>query len=291
MDGVATPPPTIGRTEILVGVVVVAVVAALVIVGVLVATGILFPLPREAASPAQVHSHAATVGAGPATTAPAVDAPAGSVIFLFVEYVNSQIGGGAISSVEDSEADLYTPVASTGFMANHTEVLYLADVASARPALRVTVTLSGGITLQGCSVAVVDVVGASGDLPTEFRVASQVSATAGVSMVAARSGDLLLLGVGGREYAAPFSAGPGETLLDTGGAVAGPFTDGVGFATLSTLATVGDAFVGAELNTSGVWNAILVEVPRVGAPGTAPAGGLLPEFLLRSDLPPGAGSV
>jgi hypothetical protein len=225
------------------------------------ADGSMFAIATSLTSTVSVHSHAWAISTGPTTTTPAVSVPARSAAFVFVAYVNSLIGGGGISSISDTSHDSYHVVASTGFAKNHTEVLFVANDIRASAHLRVSVSFSGGATPQGGSVALIDVVGQSKTHAVDvvFKE-SGFGPQAAVGIVTNRTGDLFLLGVSGRQYDSPFAAGPHEHLIDTGGAIAGPFTDGIGFGTFSSAHRSGTFALSAMLNHPSYWNVIGVGI-------------------------------
>jgi len=209
---------------------------------------------------------------GGSTTTPAVSVLAESAVYVFVGYVNPEIGGGVISSITDTAGDTYALVASTGLALNHTEDLYVAGPASQTATLRVSVTFSGGATTMGGSVAVVDVAGSG--VPTVDAVSthSGVGGTASVAMLTNHSSDFLLLGVSGQWKDSPFAPATGETLLDTGGNTTGPFEDGMGFGTFSASEVGTSAELSASLANPAVWNAIAVGILAVALPAGAGAG-------------------
>ena len=210
--------------------------------------------------------------AGGTTTTPAVSVLAGSAVYVFVGYVNSEIGGGYASSITDTAGDSYALVTSTGYAQNHTEDLYVAEPILQNTTLNVSVSFSGGVTRMGGSVAVVDVTGSGITTVDGIDTASGVGQVAAAGVVNVHANDLLLLGVSGQQKDAPFVAASGETLLDTGDNTAGPFEDGMGFGTFSASETGNVTALSAQLNNSAVWNAIGVGIFVTPHPTAAPAG-------------------
>ncbi len=212
--------------------------------------------PTGSIGPVSVYSHTWAVNSGPTTTTPSMSVLAGSVVFLFVGYVNGEIGGGYITSISDTAGDSYSIITSTGYAQNHTEDLYASEPVSQNTTLNVSVSFSGGVTTMGGSVAAVDVAGTG--TPTVDGVYSEsgVGGTSSVGVLTNTSNDLLLLGASGQWKDAPFTPATGETLLDTGGNTAGPFEDGMGFGTFSASEVGTSAVLSAQLNNSAVWNAI-----------------------------------
>jgi hypothetical protein len=197
---------------------------------------------------------------------------AGSVVYLFVGYVNAEIGGGYVTSISDTAGDTYSIVTSTGYAQNHTEDLYISEPVPQNTTLTVSVSFYGGATTMGGSVAAVDVAGTG--TPTVDGVYSEsgVGGIASVGVQTNTSNDLLLLGASGQWKDAPSTPATRETLLDTGGNTAGPFEDGMGFGTFSATESGTAAGLGAQLNNSAVWNAIGVGIFIAPHPTAAPAG-------------------
>lgn len=202
------------------------------------------------------------------TTTPPFSVASGSVVFLFVGYVNAVAGGGGVGQVNDTLGDSFTAIASTGLQQNHTEVLYVSSVIRSSASTTVTVGFVGGDTPMGGSVAAVDVVASSGQ-PVVNGTNTQTgswSGTASVSVAADRTSALLLLGVSGMGRAAPFAKTGNETLLDTGTNTSGPWFDGTGFGTFSARPTGDATTLTATLNTPAEWGAIGVGISSVGHP-------------------------
>ncbi|MGP8159482.1 MAG: hypothetical protein ACLPWO_07775 [Thermoplasmata archaeon] len=220
--------------------------------------------------PVSVYSHAWAVNSGPTTTTPSMSVLAGSVVYLFVGYVNEMIGGGLVSSISDTASDSYSLVTSTGYTENHTEDLYVSEPVPQNTTLNVSVSFSGGVTTMGGSVAAVDVAGSGTPTVDGVNWESGVGGTASVAVHTNSSNDLLLLGVSGQQKDAPFVAASGETLLDTGDNTAGPFEDGMGLGTFSASEVGASAVLSAQLNNSAVWNAIGVGI--IGCHGCSAAG-------------------
>ncbi|HEY1198554.1 MAG TPA: hypothetical protein VGG32_07500 [Thermoplasmata archaeon] len=229
-----------------------------------------------ASAAVSVHSHAWALTTGPTTTTPLVNVLAGSAAYLFVGYVNPEIGGGVVSSITDTVGDTYSLVISTGYVQNHTQDLYVAEPIQQTTSLSVTVTFSGGATPMGGSVALVDVTGSG--LPAVDAVYMQSGAwtgTASVAVVTTHSNDLLLLGVSGMGRDAPFAPATGETLLDTSGNTSGPWEDGTGFGTFATTESGTGAFLSATLATPAEWTAIGVGIFVAPHPSLASAGSIM----------------
>jgi len=198
------------------------------------------------------------------------DAPSGSLILVFVSFVNFEIGGGSIESIGDSLGDTYVLAASTGLSLNHTEDLFAATSSAADPAEVVSVSFAAGAAPQGGSVAVVDVANATlASLDTNATAVGLVS-PASVTVSATRPGDLFLLGAAGRGVAGPFGPGRDETLLDTGTATGGPFEDGVAYGTFEAASASTTVTLSADLNTSTFWEAIGVAIAQVPIPPPVP---------------------
>jgi hypothetical protein len=222
------------------------------------------------------------------TTTPNFSVANGSVIFLFVGYVNSMIGGGEVANVTDTLGDSYSPVLSTDLAQNHSEVLYTSSPVEAVATTSVTVSFVSENPPMGGSVAAVDVVASSG-LPVIDRTdwtTGPWSGTASVSVATPETGELLLLGVSGMGRDAPFNATANETLLDTGTNTSGPFFDGTGFGTFSAVATGSITSISATLHTAAEWEAIGVAISTTGHSGTSGAvsgsgaiAGIGPAFL------------
>ena len=220
-----------------------------------------------------------TSGAG-VTTTPPFSTAHGSVIFLFVGYVNSAAGGGYVASVNDSLGDAFTLVAATGSPENHTEDLYVSGPTVSSTAVTVSVAFAGGGTIMGGSVAAVDLVAINGT-PAVDNVNMDYgswSGTACAVLSTSHSGDLLLLGVAGMGRDAPLAPVGNETLVDTGTNASGPWFDGTGFGIFSEPETGSPTLLAATLRTPAAWNAIAVGVyasslscptTAVAAPGLA----------------------
>jgi len=198
----------------------------------------------------------ADAGSNPTIATSTFDAPAGSTVFVFAGYINSLIGGGDVASVEDSAGDSYALVATTGFSENHTESVFETTTTGSTD-LSVSASFTGGDTPMGGSVAAVAVAG-----PDSVAIAG-VCPTSGDSGDAytvvqdnATAGALYLLGVSGQEKDAPFTGVAGESRLDTGNATAGPWGDGIGYATFSSNSAATSQNLSASLNLPAVWNAI-----------------------------------
>jgi hypothetical protein len=202
----------------------------------------------------------------------------GSRLFVFVGYVNAGSGGGFVSGVTDSLDDAYSLVLSSGLTANHSEDLYESGPILSNGSVAVTVSFSDGNVSMGGTVAAVDVVTPVG-LPTVDVVYSQrdAGATASLLVTTTMSFDLLLFGVSGPEAAAPFGAGPGETLLNTAGGVTGPGGDGEGFGTFSASANGTANNLSANLSTPEPWAAVGVGIYGFNESGT-PGSTTTPSF-------------
>jgi hypothetical protein len=241
------------------------------------------PAPASSGTPPSVVGHGGAVGAASTVTTSSFDAPAGSTVLVFAGYVNSEIGGGTVGSVDDSAGDAYALVDSTGDSANHTEDVYEATT-SGSPDLSVSVTFANGDTSMGGSVAAVDVAGSD---PVEVGAACATSGVGGEAYTPvtdnATGGSLWLLGVSGQGKDAPFAAATGETALDSGNATTGPWTDGVGYATFSATSDATTTNLTASLHAPAVWSAIgLALVGEAWPPSVAhatPSGPVVPDLL------------
>lgn len=212
---------------------------------------------------ATVHSHAAAISTGPNTTTPGFGAPSGSRLFVFVGYVNQEIGGGYISSITDSKRDAFWLVTSTDDVQNHTEVLYEAEHSGVSTShLTVTVRFKGGDTMMGGAVAAVDVVGAPVSGTNQSYEATGGSGThASVPVGSSVRSDLFVLGVMGQARAAAMTAGAHEHLYETAGATAGPFEDGMSYGIFSSTDRSGAFNLTATLNGSSVWDGVGIVIP------------------------------
>ena len=83
---------------------------------------------------------------------------------------------------------------------------------------------------------------------------------ANLTLVANHTGDLYLYGTAGRGVSAPFSPGPGMTLLNTGTNTSGPYLDGTGYGSFMTTSAGTSAALSAELNVATGWDAIGVAI-------------------------------
>jgi len=207
------------------------------------------------------------------TTTPSFGVATGSVIFLFVGYVNPAIGGGEVGNISDTLGDTFTLVVTIGAPQNHSEDLYVSSAIRTSGSTSVTVSFVGGDTPMGGSVAAVDVVASSG-LPVVDQTGTQTGSwtpTASVSVATPDAREIVLLGVSGMGRAAPFTATAGETLLDTGTNTSGPFLDGTGFGTFLAPPTGSVTSLSATLNTPAEWEAIGVGISSTG--GSPPSDG------------------
>lgn len=226
-------------------------------IGVAIAPGSSSPPPSGLP---EIAGHAGTVSNATPVTVRLMSVAPGSLILLFVSYVNSEIGGGAPSVVTDSLGDSYYVVATTGFAFNHTEELLVAFPTAGDTALAISVTFSGGATPMGGSVDAVDVTNATLRSIDAVVASTGSSGPANVTLVSNHAGDLVLFGVAGRGVAGPFTPGPGMTLLDTGTATAGPFQDGVAYGTFNTTSTSTRVSLSADLNFPTYWEAIGIAI-------------------------------
>lgn len=242
------------RRGILVAGIAVAVAVALVL-------WVVFTGPSSSTTPGPgVASHTGIVNsATPVQTSP-ISVASGSLVVLFLSWVNYLAGGGGPTTITDSLGDSYSYVTSSGLTYNHTEAVYVANLAAASSSFFVTVMFTGGDTAQGGSVSVVDVAHANETDIDGTNWAFNQGATASVTVVTTHTGDLVLLGAAGRGVSGPYSAVGGETLLDTGTATAGPFLDGVAYGTFATTESGGSASLSATLNTPTYWVAIGVAI-------------------------------
>jgi hypothetical protein len=209
----------------------------------------------------KVHSHAWGISAGPVTSTGKFDVAAGSDIFVFVGYINGIIGGGRITAVNDSAGNSYHLVATTGLVNNHTQTLYMAKDVAAASGVRVSATFGYGDTVQGGSVAAIDVVGTAGSHPIDVKKMFHGTKDFGYTALDTNAtGNLYLIGVSGQAKIANVTAGYHERLLNTAGADAGPFEDGEGFGTMTTSGETGVFAVGFGMENAAVWSAIVVGI-------------------------------
>jgi hypothetical protein len=246
---------------IAIGVAVIVVVAAVLVLAYWGSTSSSTGCPSSGCSPSlSVASFAGAVNNTPTIQPSPVRVPADSLVFVFVSYVNALVGGGEPQWVNDSVGDSYALVTTTALELNHTESLYVTAVAESVSSLTVSVTFIGGRTPQGGSVAVVVVAGAVDEAIDGERQSIGTGAVASVSLPTEHTGDLCVLGVAGRGVSAPFTAASGETLLNTGAGTSGPFEDGTGYGTFSTVGPTSSTVLSAHLNTPTGWDAIGVAV-------------------------------
>lgn len=236
----------------------VVVVVAVAVAAVLGAILILTPASSHAAPTIVSHTGIVT-NSTPVVTSP-IDASSGSLVLVFVSYINEEIGGGTIQEITDSLGDQYTLLTSTGGLLNHTESLYAAALTISDAALAVSVKISGGATPQGGSVAVVDVANANMSSVDGLGELTGLSGPATILFTAGHAGDLCLFGAAGRGFSGPYAPGPGMTLLDTGTADAGPFQDGVGYGTFSTTSQNTTVTMSATLNYPTYWEGIGIAI-------------------------------
>ncbi len=203
-----------------------------------------------------VYSHAGAVSPNSTVVAPAAPVLAGSSVFVFAGYVTNAIGGGVVTSVRDTFGDVYSLLLTTSFAVNHSEALFFSGPVGRTGDLSVSVSFGFGDTPMGGSVAVVDVAGSGLAFIDGIYTESGVGPVAAVNMATNHTGDLFLLGVSGQMIDAPFGAGPGETRLDTAGAIVGPFTDGIGYGTFARATNSTNVLLSASLSSPAVWNAI-----------------------------------
>ncbi|HEY1197561.1 MAG TPA: hypothetical protein VGG32_02380 [Thermoplasmata archaeon] len=215
--------------------------------------------PPPAGVPATVSHTGVDTNATPVLTSP-FDAPAGSLVLLFVSYINYEAGGGSPQLVTDSLGDPYTLLSTTGSALNHTESLFATTTASSDASLVATVAITGGATPQGGSVAAVDVSNANLGSIDSVSWNTGSGGTAAVTLTTSHSGDLFLFGAAGRGVSGPYSAGSGETLLDTGTADSGPFEDGTGYGTFTIMSSATTLPLSADLNQATFWDAIGIAI-------------------------------
>jgi len=216
----------------------------------------------------RVHSESWAVGAGPTVTTPSISVPKGSDLFVFVGFVPSSAGGGSVASINDSSSDHFHQAYSTKERQNHTATLYVASNVKRSSVLQVSVMFTGGSTVFGGSVSVVDVVGAAAQNPIAVRSGEGGrNLLAYVALSTNQTNDLFLFGVDGNLKDGPFTAGAHERLVATGGNDSGPFQDGTSFGTFSSVGRTGTfllyAFVNKLADTipgGPVWAAIGVGI-------------------------------
>ncbi len=235
------------------------IVVSTILVG-LAAVG-LTPAPQSGPG-VVVHSHSWGLADAPVLTW-GMNVTNGSDIFVFIGYVDAIGGGGTVAFVNDSVGNAYHLISEASTGTNRTESLYLAtDVLGASNVI-LSVKFWDGGNLQGGAVEAVDVTGA-GSSPINALGSNWGTNASGlvgsVSLTATAPGDLFLIGVTGQAIIADVSPGPGQTLLDTGGGLAGPFIDGEGFGTLSAYGHVGPTTFDFGLQNPAVWAAIAVGV-------------------------------
>lgn len=234
--------------------------AALVLSVVLIALPLAPSGSSASSSQPSVVGHSAAVSNATTVTTPEFNVVSGSLILLFVSWVNVEAGGGMPSAIGDSLGDSYHEIASTNFIYNHTEALYAANMTSSASTDAAYVSFAGGQAPAGGSVASVDISHASLSSIEASAVQFGEGPTATVAVNATHSGSLFVLGVAGRGVSGPFTAGTSETLLDTGTGVGGPFEDGVGYGTFVISSTSSALVLSANLNTPTWWIAVGVSV-------------------------------
>ena len=196
---------------------------------------------------------------------------AGSSVFVFVGFVNAEIGGGEIGAITDTAGDSYFALSSTGFAENHSEELFVSEPIHAATTLAVSVTMTGGSTAMGCAVAAIDVVGSDSPAADGIVEQSADGAFASVTLTTGHANDLVLLGISGQQRDAPFAPTSGETLLDTTGNTTGPFEDGEGFGTFAAVETGNTISLSSTLANPAVWVAIAVGISEATSPSGATA--------------------
>jgi hypothetical protein len=234
--------------------IVIAVALVLVIVvGVLLAG-------NSSCSGACVSAHTGVViDSTPVQTSP-ITVSQGALVVLFLSWVNFLAGGGGPTSITDTLNDNYVLSTSSGTAYNHTGAIYLTTAAGSDPSFVVTVLFAGGQATQGGSVAVAVVPGAGiGDVDGTGWAFGD-GPVASVTLTTSHACDLVLLGTSGRGVSGPYAPGSGETLLDSGTATAGPFEDGIGYGTFSSVATGTSPSPSATLNTPTFWVAVGIAI-------------------------------
>jgi hypothetical protein len=209
-----------------------------------------------------VHSSSWAVNTGPNTTTPAISIVNGSELFVFIGYINGQIGGGSIMSVTDSASIALHKLTGTGFITNHTEVVYTANNVLARAALTVTVWVTGGATNEGGSVAVVDVVGQAASHPINVTHASSGKrGSALIPILGHNASDFFLVGLSGQAKDCPFNGGVfHEHLILNGNGTGGPWADGESVGVFTHAPQSGATLLGADLNQTADWAGVAVGI-------------------------------
>jgi hypothetical protein len=220
------------------------------------------PLSLRLPDPVEIFSHSYAIGSGTTVVAPAIDAPDGSALYVFVGYAATSISGEPPTSLTDNSANSYT-LKMTKNGTDHDERLYESNGVRGGAALSVTATFP---STNGGSVDVVDLIGAATQSLDVMASNSGSGETVSVSLTT-HSSDLMLLSVDGKGTAYPMTPNPGETTVDSWGATAGPGTDGLGFATISEPQPAAGAItLGATIPAGPSWAAIAVGI----SPQTAP---------------------
>jgi hypothetical protein len=209
-----------------------------------------------------VFSSAWNISTGPKTTTPPIRVLAGSQLFVFIGYVNDQIGGGSLKSIGDTKGFPFSLIGSSGTTWNHTELVYTATNVTFAPAFRVTVAFSGGVTVQGATVAVVDVAGqAANNALDVVDTGAGPSGTAVVPVPTHNASDFFLFGVSGQWKDIPFNGtATHERPILSGGGIAGPFTDGECVSLFSHRPVNTPFKLEATENQTGVWAAVGVGI-------------------------------
>jgi hypothetical protein len=214
--------------------------------------------PAGAAVP-QIVAHTGTVAPGPSVTTSAIDASPGSLLLVFVGFVNPSIGGGLVLSISDSDGDSFTLQNSTGADQNHSEELYYTTTQGG--SVQVNVTFGDADVTIGGSVGVVDISGAATLAFAGFGQFSGPGGAVQTHLGACSASDLFLLGVSGQARMLPFVGVQGAELLDSGAADAGPWTDGIGFGTFSATAANGGLDFSVTCGSqAAVWESLVVSV-------------------------------
>jgi hypothetical protein len=209
----------------------------------------------------QIVAHTGTVAGGPTVSTNPINIVPGSVLLAFVGYVNPSIGGGQISSISDTAGDSFIDLATTAYAQNHSEDIFAADPAEGSTS-SVTVSFEDSAATIGGSIGVLDITGAGSPAVVGEGQASGPGPEVAATLGACQANDLFVLGVSGQGHILPFESVQGATLLDSGSADAGPWTDGVGFGTFEAVSTNGSAmdFSMTCGNQASVWESIAVSI-------------------------------
>ena len=253
----STPPASAasGRRRLLV------VLAAIVVVIIVVVVFVFGRFTSSTTSTAPtLYGHAGAVNNNTPVQAPPIPVASGSLIVVFLGWVNGLAAGGNTVSISDSLFDDYHLAVTSGLAYNHSEAVYVASPATASTSLVVSVQFEGGALRQGGSVAVIDVSNANLASVDGTNWSTGDGPTAIIALDTNHSGDLVLFGAAGRGVSGPFTAASGETLLDTGTGVSGPAQDGSAFGTFSAKANGSAIVLTAGLSVPTYWVTVAIAI-------------------------------